>query len=108
MSVSVEYNTLAFEWKPTGKRDTRFLGIVVGSLIFALIIGVLLESIEVPKEDRSANKVVPERIAEFILEKEKQKPRVIPEPKPEPKPELKPIEKPKPRVKKKQETKSEK
>lgn len=108
MSVSVEYNELAYEWKPTGKRDTRFLSIVVGSLIFALLIGVLLESIQVPEEDRNANKVIPERIAEFILEKEKQKPIVIPEPKPEPKPKLEPIEKPKPRVKKKQETESQK
>ena len=108
MSVSVEYNNLAFEWKPTGKRDTRFLGIVVGSLIFALLIGVLLESVEIPQEDRSARKVVPERVAEFLLEKEKQQPKVIPEPKPEPKPKPKPVEKPEPRVKKQQEKKSEK
>lgn len=103
MTANLEYNSLAFEWTPRGKRNNRFAIIVVSSLLFALLIGITLSSIQVPTEDRKARKAIPERIAEFILEKEKEKPKVIPEPIPKPKP--KPIEKLEPRVKKKQEKK---
>lgn len=107
MVINTEYNSLAFEWTPSGKHDKRFIAIAIGSLIVALAVGFTLSTIQVPVEDRKARKAVPERIAEFILEQEKQKPKIEPkpEPKPKPEPEPKPIEKPEPRVKKEQEKK---
>ena len=53
-----------------------------------IIFGVVMTSVNVPKEERKARTVVPERVAKFILQKEK--PKVIKvKPKPKPKPRLK-------------------
>ncbi|TQV76426.1 energy transducer TonB [Aliikangiella marina] len=104
MVANPDYNTLAYDWRPLGRQDNRFLIILVSSLVFALVIGFVLSSIEVPVEERQKQKAIPERIADFILEKEKEKPKVVPPPKPEPKP----LPKPEPRVKKQQERKSDK
>ena len=95
---SVYYDNLALRWRPDGAGNTLFkliTGITVAvSLVFALI----MSSIDVPKPDRETRAAVPERIANFILEKkEKPKPKVV---KPKPKPKPKPKAKPKPKVKK--------
>lgn len=104
MTVNLDYNNLAYEWRPLGRPDKRFATIVFGSLLLAVAIGFILSSIQVPEEERQKQKAIPERIAEFILEKEKEKTKVAPKPEPKPKP----LPKPKPRVKKQQESKSEK
>lgn len=95
MSV-VYYEQLALDWRPQGKSDSQFKLIAVIAISVALIFAFVMSSIDVPEPDRQAKVVVPERIANFILEKkEKPKPKVV-----KPKPKPKPIIKPKPKVKK--------
>jgi len=87
--VAVTYEQLALEWRPDNKRDNAFKYITAAVVVFVLLLGFILSSIEVPKEDRKAKVVVPERVAKFILKKEK--PKIVkPKPKPKPKPVFKP------------------
>jgi len=89
--TAMTYEQLALGWHPSGKRDYQFKFIAIVVSLVMLAIGLIFSSIDVPKEKRVARTVVPERIAQFILQKEKLK---IVKPKP------KPLPKPKPRVKK--------
>jgi len=95
--TAATYHDLALEWHPrqTGDKGFNLLAVVV--LLVLLLLAFLMSSIELPREERKA-RVVPERIAQFVMEKEK------PKPKPKPKVEL---PKPKPKIKKLPEKKAE-
>lgn len=107
MGAISAYNNLSLRWTPDARGDHQFNLILITVIVFALITGFVLSSIKLPPEIRKAHTPVPERIAKFILEKEK--PKVVKEkPKPLPKPKLKPKIKKKPprkNVKKKRLTK---
>jgi TonB family protein len=60
-----------------------------------MLSGLILSSIPVPEEKREARYAVPERIANFIIEKKKPEPKKV-----TPKPKPKPLPKPVPKVKK--------
>ncbi len=94
---SLTYDNLALGWKPENKQDNFFNRLTVFIVILAVIFGYIMMSIHLPKEKRKARTVIPERVAKFILQKEK--PKVIKaKPKPKPKPPAKKIVK---RIKKK-------
>ncbi len=95
---AIYYDQLALSWHPEGSSDSQYKLITAVTIIMALIFAVVMSSVDVPEPDREAKVAVPERIANFILEKkEKPKPKVVkPKPKPKPKPKIKP----KPKVKK--------
>lgn len=83
------YEYLALQWTPVRKRDHSFnvlATIIVAGLLF---VAIVISSIKLPEEERKARTVVPERIAKFILQKEKPK-NVKPKPIPKPKIRLKP------------------
>lgn len=86
--VAVTYEDLALGWQPQRKRDHVFNLIAVVVLIVSLAVGFVFSNIHIPKEERKARVEVPERIAQFIMKKEK--PKVIP---PEPKKKIKLIPK---------------
>ncbi|HEY9052053.1 MAG TPA: AgmX/PglI C-terminal domain-containing protein [Gammaproteobacteria bacterium] len=91
--IAATYHDLALEWNPRRSGDTKFNLLAISVLAVLLLIGFMFSSIEVPREERKI-RVVPERIAQFITEKEKPKPIVKPEPekpKPKPKPVIKKI-----------------
>ena len=93
------YQQLALEWGPQKGFDKQFTLISVIVILTMLIIGVTLSSIPVPETKRAARNEIPERIANFLLEKKKAEPKVE---QPKPKPVVKPKPKPKPKVKKEQ------
>lgn len=84
MSIAT-YSNLALGWSPEHKQDSFFNRLTVAVVILAIVFAVVIRMIHVPKEERKARTVVPERIAKFILQKEK--PKVI-KVKPKPKPKL--------------------
>lgn len=90
---SLTYKDLALGWSPESKRDHTFNLIAIVVVSVMLGIGIVFSFIQVPKEDRKARTVVPERIAKFITQKPKQKPK--------PKVEVKPPPPPKPRIQRK-------
>ena len=93
------YEQLALDWSPQKAVDRQFalIGFIV--VVVMLAIGVTLSLIPVPETQRAARNVIPERIANFLLEKKKAEPKVE---KPKPEPGIKPRPKPKPKVKKEQ------
>lgn len=95
MSVAT-YNNLALGWAPENKRDNFFNRLTLIIVTLAVVFGLVMTAINVPKEERKARAAVPERVAKFILQKEK--PKVVkPKPKPKPKPPIKTVK----RIKKK-------
>ena len=83
MSV-VTYSSLALGWSPENKRDIFFNRLSVFSIIAAILFAAAMMSVTLPKEERQARSVVPERVAKFILQKEK--PKIVKlKTKPEPK-----------------------
>ncbi len=93
---SVYYEQLALSWHPDGPGNKLFKIITAITVVVALAFAFAMSSIQVPEQDRKSKAEVPERIANFILEKkEKPKPKIK-----KPKPKPKPIAKPKPKVKK--------
>ncbi|MDH5407215.1 MAG: AgmX/PglI C-terminal domain-containing protein [Gammaproteobacteria bacterium] len=87
MMSTASYQSLALGWHPKSERDHTFniISIVIVSVMLA--IGGIFSAIDVPKEERKARTVVPERVARFILQKEKKKvikPKIEPKPKPKP------------------------
>ncbi len=99
-AAGARYEDLVLEWSPGSTLDRKFSLIVLVVLGVMLITGFIFSLVELPKEERQARTSVPERIAQFVIEKEKPKPKPEPE-KPKPKP------KPKPKVKKQPEKKPE-
>lgn len=95
MSVT-SYENLTLDWVPESRLSRRFNIIAASVLTLVLLIGFILSSIDVPVRERAERTVVPDRIAKFILEKEKKQP---PKPKPEVKPKPKELPK-KPVIKK--------
>ena len=92
---SVYYEQLALDWSPENKENRQFNLIVFVVVFVILLAAIAISSITVPDEPRVARNVVPERIANFIIEKKKPEPKkVTPEVKPKSKP------KPKPKAKK--------
>lgn len=84
MSV-VTYSNLALDWTPENKRDSYFNRISIFFVISSIIFGLVMMSITLPKEERKNRAIIPERVAKFILQKDK--PKIIKEvPKPKPKP----------------------
>jgi len=98
------YESLALQWSPERKRDHRFNVLATFFVVALLSIGVIISSIELPKDDRLSRAVIPERVAKFILQKEKPK-KIKVKPIPKPKIRLKPKRQD---VKKKPLTKKEK
>lgn len=88
MSV-VTYEKLALGWSPERKRDHRFNILTSFFVVGLLLIGAVLSTIELPKEQRRARTIVPERVAKFIMQKDKPK-KIKPKPIPKPKLRLKP------------------
>ncbi len=90
---ALTYENQALQWRPGSSSDRKFATIIALVITFALILSLLFSIIKVPQEPRQLRAAVPERIAKFILEKEKLKPQpkpdVAPPPKPIPKPEIK-------------------
>ena len=94
--TAVTYSSLALGWEPENKRDSFFNRLTFVVVVLAIVLGIVMVSINVPKEERKARAAVPERVAKFILQKEK--PKVIKvKPKPKPKPPVKSVK----RIKKK-------
>jgi TonB family protein len=92
---SVYYEQLALDWSPENKENRQFNLIVFVVVCVILLVAIAISSVTVPDEPGVARSVVPERIANFIIEKKKPEPKkVTPEVKP------KPIPKPKPKPKK--------
>ncbi len=91
MSV-IHYEQLALDWHPERASDTKFKLIAGLTLAVALLFAVVMTIVDVPKPDRHERAAVPERVANFLLEKKVKvkpipkvvKPKVIPKPKPKP------------------------
>lgn len=92
MSV-IYYEQLALNWSPDSKDSKRFKLIAAITVISMMLAGLIISSIDVPEPERVARNVVPERIANFIIEKKKPEPKIV-KPKPKPKPVVKPKKKP--------------
>lgn len=90
VGVYMDYGSLALNWRPESKLDRKFKQLCWTVLIIMLSIGLMLSAIDVPVEERAAKPDVSERIAQFIIEKEKIKQE---EPKAEPKEEKKVLKK---------------
>lgn len=89
MAEVLTYERLALEWSPEQKTDHRFNLLSAVFIICALLAAIIITSIDLPKEERRARTVVPERVAKFILQKQKPK-QVRPKPIPQAKIRLKP------------------
>lgn len=99
VGVASDYGNLALSWTPENKLDQKFKFINRTVLIVMLAIGITLSAIDVPEEERRARPVISERIAQFIIEKEKVKIKKE-APKPEARQDIKKKLKEKPKPKK--------
>jgi len=107
------YEQLALDWSPANNDNRQFNAIVLTVVFVMLLAGIVISSITVPGESRVARSVVPERIANFLIEKKKTEPKKVkakakPKPKPKPKAKLKAKTRPKPEVKKRAKAKAQK
>ncbi len=86
--AAITYSQLALSWRPESEREHTFKVIALVTMVCFLGLGLVMSSIPLPKEERAARSVVPERVARFIMER----------PKPPPKPAIKPppLQPPKP------------
>jgi len=90
----VYYEQLALDWSPESKSNKQFNLIALLIVMVMMLSGIIMSSIPVPQETREARRVVPERIANFIIEKKKPEPKkIVPKPKPKPKPVPRPVPK---------------
>lgn len=101
MSASY-YEQLALGWNPGAKNDKPVIIIVSLFVVILLALALFMSTVKVPEKPREARQVIPERIANFLLEKKKVEPK-----KPPPKPVVKPKPKPKPKPKVKKVVKKE-
>ena len=83
---ALTYENQALQWRPGSSSERKFTTIIVLVIAAALILSLLLSIINVPQEPRQLRAEVPERIAKFILEKEKPNPQPKPDVTPPPKP----------------------
>lgn len=72
MSVAT-YSNLALGWTPQTNANSFFNRLTVVVVVFSMVLGFVAMSIDLPKEERKARTVVPERVAKFILQKKKPK-----------------------------------
>jgi len=107
---TVSYQGLALSWHPQNNNDKPFVIFLVLVLTLFIGLGLFLSSIKVPETSHRATVEVPERIANFIMEKPKPAPKppapkkevkIKEKPKPKPRPAEMPKPKPKPTVKRK-------
>lgn len=104
---SVYYEQLALDWNP-GYKDNKLFNVIASTVVIVMVLlGIGVSFINVPEKDRTVRSAVPERIANFIIEKKKPEPKIT-KPKPKPKPVQKPKPKLKPVVKKSPKTKTDK
>lgn len=103
MTTISKYQNLALGWSPESKTDHQFKLIAAVVIVFMLALGFVLSAIDLPEPERLARPAVPDRIAQFIVQKEKAKvikPKPKPKPKPQPKPRIKKPKKKKPELQK--------
>lgn len=102
----VTYKRLALDWQPAGNSNRNFHRTTLVVVLVIALLAVALSFIPVPENERRERAVVPERIAEFIAQREK--PPVVVQP-PKPKPEPKPLPKvePEPKIERKRPAESE-
>ena len=95
---AITYENQVLKWQPDGGGNHRFTVINITVLMVLLSFALFLSSVELPPKERSEHIDVPERVAQFILRKEKSQPKPKPAPKPEVKlePKVEPVPKPKP------------
>ena len=67
------YSNLALGWAPENKQDSFFNRLTSSIVILAIILGLIVMSIDLPKEERRVRTSIPERVANFIMQKEKPK-----------------------------------
>jgi len=84
------YENQVMNWQPDSGGNTRFTIINIIVLTVLLSTAMYISSLEIPEVERSNKTVVPERVAQFILRKEKRQPK--------PKPVLKPVVKVEPKI----------
>lgn len=85
--TSMTYQDIALSWAPENKRDSFFNKLTIIVVVISISLGMLMSIIHVPKTERKARTVVPERVANFIMHKKKPvavKKVAKPEPKPLP------------------------
>jgi len=99
-----KYQSVALEWLPDSRNESTFHIIAGVVFIVVFVVATLIGRIEVPEVDRKKSIKVPDRIAEFISEKE----ALVPAPTPAPTPVPKPLPTPKPKVAREMETEEEK
>lgn len=99
------YQSLALSWVPDSQETRAFYIITAIVMLVALILAIIVSSVDVPPKERKAKQAIPERVAKFITQKKKVEP---PKPKVEPKPTPLPKPSPKPKVVRKKETEAEK
>lgn len=73
MMTAVSYSSLALDWTPENSQDNYFNRLSIFVICIAIIFGYAMSLVSLPKEERKARTVVPERVAKFILQKEKPK-----------------------------------
>ncbi len=81
----VHYQELAVDWSPVSRSNRRFNLLAIVMLVSVLMLAFYMSSIHVPVKERTTQIVVPERIANFIVQKKKKQPEII-----KPRPEIKP------------------
>ena len=69
---SISYEQLALDWSPDNRSSRQFNVITITVVLVMLMTAIVLSSITVPEQKREARNVVPERIANFIIEKKSQ------------------------------------
>ena len=87
-----DYKTAASDWHLSSSRDTRFLYFLLGSMLTAVILGIIMSSIDVPELSQGQAKDIPARVAKFIEDKKRNEipppiPTLKPSPPPLPEPE---------------------
>ena len=80
--TAINYKNIALEWQPSAASSREFNRILVIALLLMALFSIALSLINVPEKEVRERAPVPDRIADFISQKEK--------PKAPPKPELKP------------------
>lgn len=96
--TDVTYSNLALGWTPEHNRDTFFNRLTLIIVVSAMVFAFAMTSITLPKEERKARTKIPERVAKFILQKEKKKVIKV-KPKIKPKPPRKIVKRIKPKPK---------
>ena len=72
MSVAT-YSNLALDWAPENSGNGFFNKLTIVVVILSMLVGFVVMSIDLPKEERKTRTVIPERVAKFILQKKKPK-----------------------------------